>query len=479
MTSIHALHEIFTAQQRAYQQNPMPTASERLIWLEKLKSALLIHQDTITAAIHQDYGNRSFTETKIGELLTCIEHIKYYQKHLTAWMKPQKRHISLLHQPATGAVAYQPYGVIGIIVPWNYPLLLAISPLVCALAAGNVAMIKLSAASYHFGQVLHKIISDTFDATQVAVITDDGNHADDALAKAFGCLPFDKLIFTGSSVVGRKVMQQAAANLTPVILELGGKSPAIVHPSMPLTDVAERVAFGKLWNAGQTCVAPDHLYLPRGKVDEFVSLYRAQVSKMYPSLVYNDDYTSIIHDRQFDKLCGFINDAKQKGATVTVINPAEESDDALSAMRKIAPTIITNVSDEMTVMTDEIFGPILPIIEYDDMDAVIDRINAGNRPLALYYFDYDKRRAQSVASRTHSGHFGVNSVLTHVAQDDLPFGGVGASGMGKYHGPEGFYSFSHARSVMTMPKMFGLRLILPPFHEKPALAWIEKLFLKK
>lgn len=466
------LHEIFSDQQHAFQLNPMPSAKERQHNLDKLKSALLNHQDRLIHAIHEDYGNRSLVESKIGELLTCLEQIKYYHKHLVRWMKPAKRHIGILHQPATGSVMYQPYGVVGIIAPWNYPLLLSVGPLICALAAGNVAMIKLSGASPRFGQVLADALASVFETSQVAVITGDD------ISKEFGCLAFDKLIFTGSTAVGRLIMQQAAANLTPVLLELGGKSPVVVHESMPMADVAERIAFGKLWNAGQTCVAPDHIYLPHSKRDEFIDAYQQQVALMYPTLADNADYTSIIHERQFAKLHAYLDDARTKGATLFTINPAQEDACKLNAIRKIPPTLICDVNDEMTVMQEEIFGPILPIITYDKLDDVIDKINQGNRPLALYYFDYDKKRADSIAKRTHSGHFGQNCVLTHVAQDDLPFGGVGASGMGKYHGPEGFYSFSHARSLMSMPKVFGLKMILPPFDNKPALAWIEKFFLR-
>lgn len=466
------LQVMFAHQKQAHRQNPMPSVQERKGNLDKLRSALLTHQDALIHAIHADYGNRSLTESKIGELLTCLEQIKYYRKHLPAWARPAKRHISLLHQPASGSVMYQPYGVVGIISPWNYPLLLSVGPLICALAAGNVVMIKPSQASPRFGQVLADVLASVFEPSKVAVVVGDD------IAEEFGSLPFDKLIFTGSAATGRQIMRQAAANLTPVLLELGGKSPVIVHESMSMTDVAERVAFGKLWNAGQTCVAPDHLYLPRGRRDEFVHAYQKQVTMMYPTLAGNADYTSIIHDRQFAKLQHYLDDAKDKGATLHTINPAHESHETLSAARKIPPTLVSDVNDEMLLMQEEIFGPILPVIEYDSMDDVIDTINAGDHPLALYYFDYDNARADAIAQRTHSGHFGQNCVITHVAQDDLPFGGVGASGMGKYHGPEGFYAFSHARSVMRLPSFFGLKMILPPFHDKSALRWIEKLFLK-
>jgi coniferyl-aldehyde dehydrogenase len=248
----------------------------------------------------------------------------------------------------------------------------------------------------------------------------------------------------------------------PVLLELGGKSPVIIHPSMPLKDAAERLAFGKLWNAGQTCVAPDYLFLPRGKLREFVGHMRAMVKSAYPTLRDNKDYTSIINDRQYRRLMGYLDDAKEKGAEIFDLNPAGED---LSGTRKIAPTLIANITDDMDVALNELFGPILLIHEYDNVDEAIRYINARPRPLALYYFDYDQERAEYLARRTHSGHFGINAVITHVAQDDLPFGGVGASGMGKYHGHEGFLTMSHARSVMMKPKFYALRMILPPFNK--------------
>lgn len=463
-----SLSQTFMRQKQSYEAHPMPSAKTRREDLARLKQVLITHQDAIADAISADYGNRSSTETHIGELMTCLHHIDYYQKHLTRWMRPSRRKISMLHQPAKGWVEYQPYGVVGIIAPWNYPLLLCIGPLICALAAGNRAMIKLSGVSQQFGRLLKDILSHAFDEVQVAVC------ASDDISEYFARLPFDLLVFTGSTAVGRLVMAQAAANLTPVILELGGKSPVIVHESVPMTDVAERLAFGKLWNAGQTCVAPDHVYLPRGKLDEFITCYERQASKMYPTLKDNSDYTSIIHDRQFAKLQSYLTDAKAKGANIIEINPGRES---LVDTRKIPPTLVYGVTADMLLMQHEIFGPILPIIEYDDINAVINTINQGERPLALYYFDYDGKRADDVAHRTHSGHFGRNCVLTHVAQDDLPFGGVGASGMGKYHGPEGFFSFSHARSVMSSPKFYALRFIFPPF-DRPLIHWLKKLFVR-
>ena len=466
---IQRMHDLLAQQKSAYQRYPVPTAKERIERLARLKKVLVKYQDQIADAINKDYGNRSVNETKIGELLTCLEQVKYYSKHLTDWMKPSKRHVGILHQPAKAWVQYQPLGVIGIIAPWNYPLLLSVGPLICALAAGNHAMIKISSSSMNFGYVLENILSEAFPQELVSVVTGGGIISD-----AFSHLAFDKIIFTGSTNVGKTVMAAAAENLVPVILELGGKSPVIVHPSSDMKEVAQRIAFGKLWNAGQTCVAPDYIFLPKGKTAEFMRQFKNIASSMYPSLRDNNDYTSIINDKQYNRIQGYLEEAQAQGAEITSINPKNEN---LETVRKIAPTLLTGVTPDMQILQNEIFGPILPIMEYDQIDNVIDFINSRPRPLALYYFDFDNARADYVSQRTHSGHFGQNAVLTHVAQDDLPFGGVGASGMGKYHGPEGFFSLSHERSVMSIPKLFSLKFILPPY-DKPLNRILEKTFLR-
>ncbi len=467
-SDIQHLHTVLALQKTAYQNNPLASAKERIERLARLKTVLVKYQDQFAEAINHDYGNRSIGETKIGELLTCLEHIHYYSKHLRGWMRPSKRHISILHQPAKGWVQYQPLGVIGIMAPWNYPLLLSVGPLICALAAGNHAMIKISSASANFGQVLQQALAEAFPAELVSVINGGG-----VISDTFCRLAFDKLVFTGSTTVGKIVMAAAAENLVPVILELGGKSPAIVHSSMSISVVAQRIAVGKLWNAGQSCVATDYLFLPRGKTEEFIEAFKAFALEMYPELAENQDYTSIVNEKQYSRLQGYLENARQNGAQLIEINPHDED---LGPVRKIAPTLVTQVTPDMALMQNEIFGPILPIMEYDQIDEVIEFINQRPRPLALYYFDFDTARADSLARRTHSGHFGQNSVLTHVAQDDLPFGGIGASGMGKYHGPEGFFSLSHERSMMSKPKLYSLKFVLPPFN-KPLHKLISKWLL--
>ncbi|MCY1296108.1 Coniferyl aldehyde dehydrogenase [compost metagenome] len=319
-------------------------------------------------------------------------------------------------------------------------------------------MIKMSDASPHLGTLLESILSECFPSDLVSVIND--SSADTSVSEAFCRLNFDQITFTGSPAVGKLVMKAAAENLVPVLLELGGKCPALVHPSAPLREVAERLAFGKLWNAGQTCVAPDYVLIPRGKINELSQEIVHFIKKFYPTLRENSDYTSIVNDRQYKRLKGLVNDAVKKGATAIEINPANED---LSKARKIAPTLLSNISDDMAVAHEELFGPLLIIQEYDHIRDAIKYINDRPRPLALYYFDRSMKRANEVAKQTHSGHFGINAVVTHFAQDDLPIGGVGNSGMGKYHGFEGFAAMSNARSVMYKPKFYSLRAILPPF----------------
>lgn len=466
---IQRMHDALAAQKAAYQQNPMPSAKERIERIARLRRTLVKYQDQLAEAINQDYGNRSIHETKVGEVLSCLEQCTYYSKHLAAWMKPSKRHVSAIHQPAKAWVQYQPLGVVGIMAPWNYPLFLAVGPLICALAAGNHAMIKISSSSKNLGNVLEHALAEAFPSDLVTVINGGGPISD-----AFCRLTFDKIVFTGSTAIGKTVMAAAAENLVPVLLELGGKSPAIIHPSMPLKDAAERIAAGKLWNAGQTCVAPDYVFLPRGRVREFVAHFRHVVSSMYPTLANNPDYTCIVNDKQYNRIQGYLSDAKEQGAEFFEINPANED---MSSARKIAPTVVTNVTPDMDICQNEIFGPVLPVIEYDTIEEVLSYINARPRPLALYYFDFDAERAEFIANRTHSGHFGINQVLTHVVQDDLPFGGIGASGMGKYHGEEGFYSMSHARSVMHNPKLYTFKMVLPPFG-KPLHKILFKTLLR-
>jgi coniferyl-aldehyde dehydrogenase len=464
------MQRIFQSQRSAYSMRPMPSAEERIAGLERLRQAVLKYQDDLADAVSQDFGHRSKDETKIAEILTSLEAIKYGSKNLAKWMKPQKRHPGILAIPAKARVVPQPLGLVGVVVPWNYPIFLALGPLVGALSAGNRVMIKSSSFTPRLGETLKRMLAEAFNEDMVAVITGRGE-----VSEAFSHLPFDQMTFTGSTNVGRTIMANASANLTPVLLELGGKSPAIVHESYPMADAAERIAFGKCWNAGQTCVAPDYLLLPRGKVDEFVIAITAQISKMYPTLLTNSDYTSIVNDKQYKRIQSYLDDARAQGARVIEINPANERFDNT---RKIPPTIVLGATEDMLIMQNEIFGPILPIMEIESLSRALEFVNRRARPLALYYFDNDSARADYVITHTHSGGVGINDVVTHVGVDDLPFGGVGASGMGRYHAYEGFQTYSNMKAVLERPKVYSVRYILPPFN-KFTHTLINKVFFGK
>lgn len=461
---------IFQSQRAAYALRPMPSADERIAGLERLRTALLKYQDDLADAVSQDFGHRSKDETKIAEVLTSLEAIKYAIKNTPRWMKPRKRSSGLLAMPAKARVVPQPLGVVGVVVPWNYPIFLALGPLVGALSAGNRVMIKSSSFTPRLGETLKRMLSEAFHPDQVAVITGRGE-----VSEAFSHLPFDQMTFTGSTNVGRTIMQNAAANLTPVLLELGGKSPVIVHESYSMTDAAERIAFGKCWNAGQTCVAPDYLLLPKGKVDAFVIAFTAQVSKMYPTLITNADYTSIVNEKQYLRIQSYLDDARAQGARVIEINPGNER---FENTHKIPPTLVLGVTPDMLIMQNEIFGPILPVVEVESLAKALEFVNARPRPLALYYFDLDEARADYVVMNTHSGATGINDVVTHVGCDDLPFGGVGPSGMGRYHAEEGFQTYSNMKAVLQRPQLYSVRYILPPFN-KAAHTLINKLFFGK
>lgn len=454
-TEIIRLKELFIRQKSAYGKSLMPTAEQRIGHLKALKNVTIKYQDQLAAAVNEDFSCRSKDETLLAEILTSVEGINMAIKKTRKWMKPSKRGVGMLFAPAKNEVRYQPLGVVGIIVPWNYPIFLAIGPLVAALAAGNRAMIKMSEFTPNLNKVFKAMIAEVFEENRVCVIE---GEADAAIV--FTEQPFDHILFTGSTTVGRFVMAAAAKNLTPVTLELGGKSPAIVSKNIPMKDAAERICFGKSMNAGQTCVAPDYILVPKAQEEEFIQAYIAAFTKMYPTLKDNNDYTAIVNDRQYQRLTNWIEDAKDKGAKLTEINPAKED---LSAGRKLAPVIVQNMKDTMTIAEEELFGPILSIITYDSMDEAIAHVNDRPRPLALYFFGYDKNEQNYVLDNTHSGGVCVNDTLMHLAQEDMPFGGVGDSGMGHYHGKEGFITFSKAKAVHRKGRFSTGNLAYPPY----------------
>ena len=459
------LHRLFAAQRQAYAANPMPPAAQRQQWLKALREVLSDERQALIDAISQDFSHRSADETLLAELMPSLHGIHYASKHLKGWMKPSRRKVGAAFQPASAKVIYQPLGVVGVIVPWNYPLYLAIGPLVGALSAGNRVMLKLSESTPATGQLLKALLARVFPEDLVCVVLGEAE-----IGMAFSKLRFDHLLFTGATSIGKQVMRAAAEHLTPVTLELGGKSPAIVSADVPLKDAAERIAFGKTLNAGQTCVAPDYVLVPEDRVGAFVEAYRQAVRGFYPKLADNPDYTAIINDRHISRLNGYLSDATSKGALLIPLFDQGQG-------RRMGHSLLLNVNDEMTVMQDEIFGPVLPIVPYIGLDQAFAYINQRPRPLALYFFGYDKGEQNRVLNETHSGGVCLNDTLLHVAQDDLPFGGIGASGMGHYHGHEGFLTFSKAKGVLTKQRLNAAKLIYPPYG-KSIQKLIQKLFIR-
>ncbi|MEG2473967.1 coniferyl aldehyde dehydrogenase [Acinetobacter sp.] len=456
----------FEQQKQAFKTHSYPGFEQRRQHLQALYQLVAQHQDEIATAISRDFSNRSADETRLFEVMTSLNGIKHSLKHLRKWMKPSKREVGILFQPASAYVMYQPLGVVGIIVPWNYPLFLAVGPLAQALAAGNSVMLKMSEFTPEFSALFKKLIAAEFAESHVSVITGDAQ-----IAQKFTQLPFDHLLFTGATAIARHVLHAAADNLTPVTLELGGKSPVIVAQDADLKESARRVAFGKTMNAGQTCVAPDYALVHRSQQDAFIQAYFDVIRQFYPNSIRgNPDYTAIVSERQFERLQHYLLDAQQKGAQLVQIEAEPDG-------RRMPHAAVINVSDDMALMQNEIFGPILPIVCYEQIDEAVAYINARERPLALYYFGYNKAEQQKVLQETHSGGVCLNETLMTAGMEDLPFGGIGASGMGHYHGHEGFKTFSHAKSVFVRPKFSLMKLIYPPYGTLIQM-WIYRLFLR-
>lgn len=462
---IDQLQQLFTRQRDAFSANPMPSAEQRIQWLKSLSQMLASNQDALIKAINQDFSNRSADETLLAEIMPSLHGIHYACSNIKKWMKPSRRSVGMAFQPASAKVIYQPLGVVGVIVPWNYPLFLAMGPLVGALSAGNRVMIKMSESTPATSQLIKDLLGKIFPEDLVCVALGEAE-----VGVAFSKLAFDHLLFTGATSIGKHVMRAAAENLTPVTLELGGKSPVIVSAEVPLSDAAERIAFGKTLNAGQTCVAPDYVLVPRNRVEGFVAAYREAVTRFYPKLQDNPDYTAIINERQLQRLKGLLSDAESKGAKVINLYPEAQG-------RRLPQAVLLDVNDDMTIMQDEIFGPLLPIVPYDTLEQAFAYINQRPRPLALYYFGYNKAEQQRVLEQTHSGGVCLNDTMLHVAQDDMPFGGVGPSGMGHYHGHEGFKTFSHAKGTFIKQRFNAARMIYPPYG-KAIQKLVYKLFIR-
>lgn len=447
--------QVFAKQRQASRTHAYPSLETRLSNLDKLEKVLLDNQDAIAEAICQDFGNRSSMETRMLEIFGLIGGIQYTRKRLKKWMKPQKRHVGLAYLGAKNTVLPQPKGVIGVVTPWNYPLFLALSPTISAISAGNRVIIKMAANSQNLCKLLDKLISPVFDEEYLAVIPG-------VSAGEFTNLPWDHLVFTGSPATGKIVMETAAKNLTPVTLELGGKSPTIIAEDYDVKTAAERLLFGKFLNAGQTCVAPDYLFVPRAKVDAFVEAAKEVVSSRYPTAETND-FTSIIDNKAFERLTMTLKDATDKGAkAINLLGTGEPN----AETRKIPPHVVVDANEDMLILQDEIFGPLLPIKPYDSMDEVIEYINSNERPLALYLYSNDKATQEKVTYNTISGGMCINESMFHVAQHDMPFGGIGNSGMGHYHGKEGFIEFSKLRPIFKQGPMGPASLLAPPYGPK-------------
>ncbi|RFA30179.1 coniferyl-aldehyde dehydrogenase [Alkalilimnicola ehrlichii] len=439
----------------AAERQPYPSLDWRCTRLRALQQVLVAYRERLADAVAADYGSRSRDETYIADILPVVNAIKDTVKHLPRWVKPSRRPVQRMFRPAAAKVVYQPLGVVGIIVPWNYPIQLALSPLVGALAAGNRALLKLSEHTPRTNGVLEQLLREVFSDDEVAVI-----HGGVPVAEAFTRLPFDHLVFTGSTSVGRKVMAAAAENLTPVTLELGGKSPAIVDHDAPMGSTAEHIIFGKTLNAGQTCIAPDYVLCREERVDELLAAMRKAAKRMYRRIDKNPDYTAIINDRHYRRLRSMLDEARERGAELIALHPDEEG---LVPQRKLPLHLVLDSPNDTRVMQEEIFGPILPIVPVSDLDAALREVRKRPRPLALYYFGLDNQVQERVLQESHAGGVCINNTLFHIAQDSLPFGGIGDSGMGHYHGREGFMSLSKQKGVYIQRRPNPSRLVYPPY----------------
>ncbi|WP_322015417.1 coniferyl aldehyde dehydrogenase [Paraburkholderia sp. J12] len=440
---------LFARQRSAYTSQPYAPIEHRRAALKRLRAALRGHAQDIAQAVCRDFSARATAETMTVDILPSVLHINHLLGGLKRWMKPSRRHTERVFIGNRAYVMYQPKGVVGIVVPWNFPVYLALGPLATALAAGNRCLIKTSEYAPHTSAALRAMLAQCFDESEVAIVEGDAE-----VAQRFTALPFDHLVFTGSPEVGRHVMRAAAANLTPVTLELGGKSPAIVSRSANLEEAAMRIAHGKTVNAGQICVAPDYALVPEEQAEAFAQAVAAACERFFPAT--SEDYTAIINDRAWQRLNALIADARAHGARVITCAMPKDG-------RHLPVHIVLGMTNAMRLANEEIFGPILPVWTYASFDAAIDHVNAGTRPLALYYFGHEKPESDSLLQRTHAGGVTLNDWGWHVVNHDLPFGGIGTSGMGNYHGEEGFRELSHGKAVFAERSWFPIKLFHPPY----------------
>ena len=462
LNAANRLTAVFDAQAQAFAARPYPLAAERKADLQKLKRQLHRYQDALAEAMSSDFGFRSPAESKMLDILGSTLEINHALGHLGRWMKPRRRATELLFLTNSLRVTYQPKGVVGVIVPWNFPIYLALGPLAAAMAAGNRVMIKMPEVTPATNACLRRLLGEVFTEDQVAVV---GEELLDP--NAFTSLPFNHIVFTGSPAVGRIVMRTAAEHLTPVTLELGGKSPAFVLPGYNVNEAAQRITHGKATNCGQICVSPDYALVPRQDVGAFVQAVKAQFNKLYGARTAgNHDYTALVNDRHATRIRALLADARAHGARIEVCG--DEGDG-----RQMPLHVVTGLTPQMRLWHEEIFGPILPVIPYDRLEDGIQHINAGPRPLALYCFTHDAAAREQVLTLTHSGGVTVNDWGWHVMNHDAHFGGVGNSGMGTYHGEEGFRELSHAKTVFKRHRWYPIGLFYPPYGN-----WVQRLVLK-
>jgi coniferyl-aldehyde dehydrogenase len=454
------LPAILARQRAAFMAGPFPSAEQRRENLRKLEGMVKRNQDAIADAISADFGNRSRPETVLSEVLGTLGAAAHAWRHLAGWMRPQHRTVGMNFKPATNRVEYTPVGVVGVVSPWNYPIFLTLGPLVDILAAGNRCMIKPSELTPITAALLARMIADVFSPDEVTVVQGDVN-----VGRAFTALPFDHLVFTGSTEVGRHVMRAAADNLVPVTLELGGKSPVIVAEDYDIAKAAQSIAVGKFFNAGQTCIAPDYALVPSDHAAAFGQAVIGAAEAMFPTLSTNPDYTTIISDRHHTRLTELVAEAEAAGATVL-----RHREKPSGNLRHLQPTVVIDPPLDGRLMREEIFGPILPVIGTGGTDAAIAFVNARPRPLALYAYTKNGATERKILDRTISGGVTINGTLLHCGQDDMPFGGTGPSGMGAYHGREGFLEFSHARAIHKPGFFSGFEFMKPPHGAKTRMA---------
>lgn len=464
-TDIVRMRELLDRQRKAFLNEGAVSAETRIDRIDRAITLVYDNQSAIVEAMSADFGNRSRHQSLMTDVYASLESLKHVKKHVRQWMKPEKRKVMfpLNLMGARAHIEYQPKGVVGNITTWNFPLYVAIGPLAGIFGAGNRAMVKLSEVTPNTADLLAQLFAKYFDEAECVGVTGGPE-----VGAAFAGLPLDHIIFTGATGIGRHILAAAAPNLTPVTLELGGKSPVIVSRSADLKETALRIVAGKSLNVGQVCLSPDYVFVPEESLETLVGNIQAELSAMFPTIASNPDYSGVVNRRHFDRLCGYLDDARSKGADVRPINPARETFENPTGACKLPFTLVINPTDDMKVMQEELFGPVLCVKPYRNVDDCIAYINARPRPLALYYFGKDAAEERKVLDKTISGGVTLNDVMGHVSCEDLPFGGIGASGMGNYHGFEGFKTFSHARAVYRGTKLNVMKLggMIPPYGKK-------------